>query len=100
MPIIGWGDLTETEMLNFSIEGSGDVVTINTTNITHDGNGDIGDCMLYIYNGSQSATKGSIDGDETLLNGGGTTLTGAVTEIDITDMDIGPDYNAYMLITA
>ncbi|UCG68953.1 MAG: hypothetical protein JSV09_14375, partial [Thermoplasmata archaeon] len=61
--------------------------------------GEFGDCTVYIYNESDSATKGSLDGDEVLLNPGGTLLTGVDTEIDISDMDIGADYKAYMIIS-
>ncbi|MEE9151387.1 MAG: hypothetical protein V3U20_06085, partial [Thermoplasmata archaeon] len=98
-PTIGWGDSTETEMLNFSIEGSGDNITIDKINITHGGSGQYGDCTVYIYNESESTNKGVLDGDEILLNTGGTTLTGDVNEIDINNMDIGADYKAYILIT-
>jgi hypothetical protein len=95
---IGWGDTTETVMLNFSIEGTGDVVTIDFINITHGGNGDIGDCRVYIYN-ETGTTPGTLDGGETLLNTGGTQLSGDDTQIDVTDMNIGANFKTYLLIT-
>jgi hypothetical protein len=96
---IGWGDTTNTVMLNFSIEGTFDDITIQRINISHGGSGEIGDCRVFIYNESDSAFKGIYDGDEDLLNIGGTVLTGADTQIDITDMDIGLGYKSYILIT-
>jgi hypothetical protein len=94
---IGWGDTTNTVMLNFSIEGSVGDITIRKINITHGGSGEFGDCRVFIYNES-GTTPGILDGD-IVMNPGGTILTGSLTEIDITDMDIGLSYKAYILIT-
>jgi hypothetical protein len=96
---IGWGDTTNTVMLNFSILGTIDDITIQKINITHGGSGEFWDCRVFIYNESDSANHGILDGDETVLNPGGTVLTGADTEIDIIDMDIGVGYKSYMLIS-
>jgi hypothetical protein len=94
---IYYGDNTETVMLNFSIEGSGDVITIDIINITHGGSGQFGDCTVYIYNETGGSTLGEKDTLDELL--GSEPLTGAVTPINIGGMDIGPDYKAYLLIT-
>jgi hypothetical protein len=94
---IGWGDTTETEMLNFSIQGSGDVITIDFINITHGGSGDVGDCTVYIYNETDGDTLGVKDGNDDLV--GSVTLTGAVTQIDITNIEVGVNYKSYLLIT-
>jgi hypothetical protein len=95
---IGWGDYTECEMLNFSIEGAGDIITLDLINITHGGSGEWGDCRVFIYN-ETGTSLGVLDGGEIILNSGGTELTGANTQIDITNVDVGPGYKAYFLIS-
>jgi hypothetical protein len=97
-PSIEWGDTTETLMLNFSIEGSGDTITIDKINISHGGDGEFGDCRVFIYNETDTI-PGTLDGGETPLNPGGTDLSGSSTPIDIINMNIGAGIKTYMLIT-